>query len=180
VVVKPRFGSASIGLAVVRDRVELELATREGDFVVEQRAPGDEYTIDTLVDTNGRCVGAVPRRRLEVRAGEVSKGVTARVERLLDLARCVSEALPGAYGPLTIQIFLDGSTEETHVIEINPRFGGGFPLAFAAGAKFPRRLVEEILGIQPKSSVDDWRDGLVMLRYDEGIFVDAKTAGLQP
>jgi carbamoyl-phosphate synthase large subunit len=114
-----------------------------------------------------------------VRAGEVSKGVTARSEGLIDLARCVGEALPGAYGPITIQVFMDSSTEETNVIEVNPRFGGGFPLAWRAGANFPRRIIEGIMGIQPSTSVDDWKSGLVMLRYDEAIFVDAATAGLE-
>jgi carbamoyl-phosphate synthase large subunit len=179
-VVKPRWGSASIGVAVVRDRTELEVATRDETFVVEPFAPGDEYTIDLFLTAEGRCVGAVPRRRIEVRAGEVSKGVTTRSEPLEELARCVGEALPGAFGPITIQVFMDGSTGEMNVIEINPRFGGGFPLAWQAGADFPRRLIEEVLGLDPRTAVNDWKDDLVMLRYDEGVFVEAPAAGLEP
>ena len=179
-VVKPRWGSASIGMAIVHDRAELDIATRDAEFIVETRAPGNEYTIDLLADAHGRCVGTVPRRRIEVRAGEVSKGVTTRSEGLLELARCVCDALPGAYGPLTIQVFMEGSTGEMNVIEINPRFGGGFPLAWEAGANYPRRIIEEVLAIEPRTPVDDWKDGLVMLRYDEGVFVDASAAGVEP
>lgn len=177
-VVKPRGGSASIGLAIVHDPIELDIATREGDFVVQTPAGGDEYTVDVLADERGSCVGVVPRRRIEVRAGEVSKGVTARSDPIIELARCICEALPGPYGPLTIQVFMDRSTGETNVIEINPRFGGGFPLSWEAGARFPRRMIEEILGIEPRTAVDGWKDGLVMLRYDEGVFVDSSAAGL--
>jgi carbamoyl-phosphate synthase large subunit len=179
-VVKPRRGSASIGFAVVHDPTELDHATRDGEFVVQVPAGGDEYTIDLLISAEGRCVGAVPRRRIEVRSGEVSKGVTVRASALEELARCVGEALPGAFGPITIQVFMDRATGEMNVIEINPRFGGGFPLAWRAGADYPRRLIEEILGLEPKTAVDGWKDGLVMLRYDEGVFVDAAAAGLEP
>jgi carbamoyl-phosphate synthase large subunit len=177
-VVKPRWGSASIGVAVVSDLLELETATRGAEFVVQTVATGDEYTIDALVDSQGRCVGTVPRRRIEVRAGEVSKGVTTRSVALEKLALCVCEALPGAYGPLTMQVFMDASTGATSVIELNPRFGGGFPLSWRAGADFPRRMIEEILKIPPRSRTVEWQDGLVMLRYDESVFVDARTAGL--
>jgi carbamoyl-phosphate synthase large subunit len=176
-VVKPRFGSASIGVATVHDAGELEAATRGGEFVAQATARGDEYTIDVLADARGACAGTVPRRRIEVRAGEVSKGVTTRSGELMELARCLCEALPGAYGALTVQVFMDGPTGEINVIEINPRFAGGFPLSWEAGANFPRRMIEEILGIQPLTAVDGWKDGLVMLRYDEGVFVDAAAAG---
>jgi len=177
-VVKPRWGSGSIGMAIARDSIELEVATRNGEFVAQTPAPGDEYTIDVLADAGGTCLGTVPRRRIEVRAGEVSKGVTVRSEKLEDLAKRVCEALPGAFGPLTIQMFMDGSTEEVNVIEINPRFAGGFPLSWEAGANYPRRMIEEILDIEPKTRTDEWRGGLLMLRYDEGVFVDASSAGL--
>lgn len=179
-VLKPRWGSASVGMAIAHHAAELDMATRGAEFVVETPAPGDEYTIDLLADAHGKCVGTVPRRRIEVRAGEVSKGVTARPGPLIELARCVCNALPGSYGPLTLQVFLDRSTGEMNVIEINPRLGGGFPLAWEAGANYPRRIIEEILDIEPRTPVDDWKDGFVMLRYDEGVFVDARDVGLEP
>ena len=59
------------------------------------------------------------------------------------------------------------------VIEVNARFGGGFPLAREAGADFPRWLVEEVAGLPSTAREDGWQDGLVMLRYDAAVFVDA-------
>jgi carbamoyl-phosphate synthase large subunit len=173
-VVKPRFGSAGLGVAVVTDPVELSVAARAGEVVVEERAPGQEYTVDCYVDRSGRCRCAVPRRRLEVRGGEVSKGVTVRSPRLEALAVAVCEALPGAFGVLTLQVFVDGDTEtgRVSVIEINARFGGGYPLAHAAGADFPRWLLEEVSGRPLTAAADRWRGGLVMLRYDAAVFVE--------
>jgi carbamoyl-phosphate synthase large subunit len=171
-VVKPRHGSAAIGFCVVSDVPAFDLAVRAGDVVVQTVAPGVEYTVDVLVERSGRCVCAVPRRRLEVRAGEVSKAVTMRSAELEALAVAVSEALPGAYGVITLQIFRDDDTARMAVIEMNARFGGGFPLSREAGADFPRWLLEEVTGMPSSATTDGWRDGLVMLRYDAAVFLD--------
>ena len=176
--VKPRNGSSSLGVAVVRDHAALEAATADGGYVVQTLAAGEEYTIDFLADRAGRCRCAVPRRRLEVRAGEVSKGMTVRSGPLEELALQVCERLPGAYGTLNVQVFLDEATGEMSVIEVNARFGGGFPLAWEAGARFPRWMVEELLGLPSTAAPARWRDRLVMLRYDAAVFADASGAGL--
>jgi carbamoyl-phosphate synthase large subunit len=176
-VVKPRFGSASIGLHVVRNRDQL--AVLEGDdALVQTFAPGQEYTVSALVDREGRSVCTVPRRRIEVRAGEVSKGQTVRMPALQELVRRITEGLPGAYAALNVQVFVERTSAEMNVIEINPRFGGGDPLAYEAGADFPRWLMEEILGRPSSADPDGWRDGLLMLRYDEAVYVDASRVGL--
>jgi carbamoyl-phosphate synthase large subunit len=178
-VAKPRFGSAGIGVGVVRDAAELAVAVSRpelGEMVVQKLAPGREHTIDVLADREGRCVCAVPRRRIEVRSGEVSKGVTVRSPELQGLAARVCEALPGAFGTITIQVFVGDAPGELAVIEINARYGGGFPLALEAGADFPRWQLEELLGLPSTASPDGWRDGLVMLRYDAAVFVDEADA----
>jgi carbamoyl-phosphate synthase large subunit len=181
---KPRFGSASEGVALLRNAAELELLVardeaglpltdgRPGDMVVQSVASGREHTIDVFVDRAGQCHCAIPRRRLEVRGGEVSKAVTVRSEELIDLAFAMVNALPGAYGVLNFQVFADEKAGTLAVIEINPRFGGGFPLSHRAGADFARWLLEDVRGLPSTATGDGWRDGLVMLRYDAAVFVD--------
>jgi carbamoyl-phosphate synthase large subunit len=178
-IAKPRYGSAGIGVGIVRDTAELGVAVGRpelGEMVVQTLAPGREHTIDVLADRDGRCVCAVPRRRIEVRSGEVSKGVTVRSPELQDLAARICGALPGAFGTITIQVFVGDAPGELAVIEINARYGGGFPLALEAGADFPRWQLEELLGLPSTASADGWRDGLVMLRYDAAVFVDEADA----
>jgi carbamoyl-phosphate synthase large subunit len=177
---KPRAGSLSKGVTVVRDAQELRWATATGDFIVQSLAPGVEFTIDFLADRQGRLVCAVPRRRLEVRGGEISKGVTVRAAALQDLTARVCHALPGPYGTLNVQVFWDEATGALNVIELNARFGGGYPLSHQAGAHFPRWLIEELLGLPSTARPDAWQDGLVMLRYDEAVYVDSAKAGLRP
>ena len=175
-VVKPRRGSASIGVVTVRDPEELAVAARDRDVVVQSTAPGAEHTIDVFVDRDGLARCAVPRRRIEVRGGEVSKGVTVRAEALEVLGASLCERLPGAYGALNVQVFVDG--DDLRVIEINARFGGGFPLAYAAGADFPGWLVEEALGRPSSAVASEWRGGVAMLRYDDHVIVDSATLGI--
>jgi len=171
-IVKPVRGSASIGVRLVQRASELEGA--HSDVVVQGLAPGDEHTVDLFVDPTGTVTSVVPRRRLEVRGGEVSKAVTVHHSGLEALVRAIGANLPGARAALNVQVFVDG--DDLAVIEMNPRFGGGYPLSFQAGALFPTWLLAGVTG--RRCEPQPWREGVVMLRYDGAVFVDAADAGL--
>lgn len=169
-IAKPHNGSASIGMQRLRTRLEFEaLADTAKGCIVQEVALGREFTINVYVSRSGKCICAVPHLRMEVRAGEVSKGVTVKDRRLMDLAQAVAEALPGAYGPLNVQCFMDDSGV-IRIIEINARFGGGYPLAHHAGGRFTDWLLDEREG-KGLSYSDYWTDDLAMLRYDEAVFI---------
>ena len=169
--VKPCRGSSSVGVAIVKNTDELVRQTCDDEYVVQTIARGHEYTVSVLANRAGKCLCAIPRRRIEVRAGEVSKGITVRNDAVIQLARAICDRLPGVYGPINVQIFLDDNTGEMNVIEMNPRFGGGFHLAWEAGGKYPQWIIEEILGLPSTAKDDQWQDGLVMMRYAEAVFV---------
>jgi carbamoyl-phosphate synthase large subunit len=169
-ITKPCNGSASLGVRCIRTRLELEsMVDMSSECLVQEIASGREFTINVYVNQSGECICAVPHWRMEVRAGEVSKGVTVKSSRLIDMARAVAEALPGGYGPLNIQCFMADSGE-IRIIEINARFGGGYPLAHHAGGRFTDWLLDELEG-KRLSYFDGWMDNLVMLRYDEAVFL---------
>ncbi|MFA9478896.1 NeuD/PglB/VioB family sugar acetyltransferase [Phycisphaerales bacterium AB-hyl4] len=175
---KPRRGSSSTGATVVRDINELRIVTAAGDYIVQELAAGQEYTVDVYVDRQGRCRCAVPRQRLETRGGEVSKGVTVRCEPVQELACHIAEALPGAWGVMNVQVFFDARTQAMQVCEINARFGGGYPLTHQAGAPMTRWMIREAQGLSIDAAKNEWAEGLVMLRYDEAVFVSRDQAGL--
>ena len=85
------------------------------------------------------------------------------------------EALGGCRGMITIQCFLTPDNDVVF-IEINPRFGGGVPLSIRAGADSPRWVLELLTGRDPVIAMDGWTDGMLMLRYDEGVFVQSDDA----
>ncbi|MDX6286392.1 MAG: carbamoyl-phosphate synthase large subunit [Frankiales bacterium] len=173
VMVKPALGSAGIGVQSVASAEELAIIKPDKDLLVQERASGFEVTVDVFVDPAGipRC--AVPRQRLEVRAGEVSKAITVRRVDVVDLVTRLCTLLPGAFGALNVQVFVDDDEGQLRVIEINPRFGGGYPLTDAAGAHYARWLLQIAHGIEPDIDARNWRDGFVMLRYDDAVFIDA-------
>jgi carbamoyl-phosphate synthase large subunit len=175
-VAKPIGGSSSIGLYYVKDADDLAALMKREDparYIVQSMATGDEFTVDVVVNREGRCLCAIPRQRIEVRAGEISKGKTVRNPKVQQLAIDIAQTLPGSYGVMNIQIFYDADKDALNVIEINPRFGGGFPLSYAAGGDYPRWLLEELFDLPSTYEGPDlWKDGLVMLRYDAAVFLD--------
>ncbi|MHC4160485.1 MAG: ATP-grasp domain-containing protein [Planctomycetota bacterium] len=116
-----------------------------------------------------RCV--VPRKRIEVRAGEVSKGQVVKHTQIMTEAARLVEALGAGPGVITLQLFL---TDDNKVkfIEINPRFGGGVPLAIRAGANFPKWILRELLGRKTNIRFDGFKDNLIMLRYDGEVWLE--------
>lgn len=168
-VLKRLDGSRSVGLCFADD-IESARALRldARAYVAQERCLGPEYTVNCFVDQAGVLRAAVPHRRIEVRDGEVSKAVTERRADLNSIAHQIVAAIPGLRGPFCFQAIL--TDEGPKVFEINARFGGGYPLAHAAGATFGKWLIEEALGL-PCTANDEWQDGLLMLRYDAAVFV---------
>ena len=180
IILKPACGSSSIGVVKVENREELAFYRgRVKEPLLQEYLSGDEYTLDMLVDKQGRVVSVVPRLRMEVRAGEVSKGMTVRNEALIAATRLVGERLPGAEGCITIQCFLtDAGVVFT---EINPRFGGGVPLAIAAGCNLPAWMLQSVTGDDADDGlVLNWRGGEVMLRYDAAVFIGCENLSASP
>ncbi|MCP4250178.1 MAG: ATP-grasp domain-containing protein [bacterium] len=171
--IKPKSGSSSLGAHKIETPQALTYyRSLSPDSIVQEFVPGVEYTVDVFAGFDGRPRCAVPRRRLEVRGGEVSKGQTVRHERMMRESCRLVEALGGCQGVITVQCFLTPA-DEIVFIEINPRFGGGVPLSIRAGADSPRWILELLLGRDPEIGWANWTDGLLMLRYDRGIFLPA-------
>ncbi len=129
----------------------------------------EEYTVDAYYDNwhNLKCM--VPRLRMEIRGGEISKGITKRGYLYEYLFRKLNY-MEGARGCITMQFFNHRSQKRILGIEINPRFGGGYPLSYASGADFPTFLIEEYLKQNEVAIFDNWKANQLMLRYDAEVF----------
>lgn len=164
--VKPRQGSASKDTyQVARGDLARTLGMVPGP-VVQELLTGPEITIDALLDFDGRPIHFVPRVRIKTIGGESVEGMTLAhddaleswIERLLLVC-----ATLGAAGPLTLQAFL---TPDGPVLsEVNPRFGGGFPLALAAGADYATWLLDMVAGVDVPPRLRAYEPELYMTRY---------------
>jgi carbamoyl-phosphate synthase large subunit len=180
---KPWDGYAGRPNAVVNNREELLFySKRIPNPICQELVEGAEYTCDVYVDFGMKVRCVVPRKRIEVRAGEVSKGQTVRDPHIISEATRLVEKLRAGPGVITLQLFLTGDGK-VKFIEINPRFGGGVPLSIKAGADFPKWILQELTGVKPNIRPDAFKDNLVMLRYDSEVWLDGpelKSAGWDP
>jgi len=168
---KPWDGYASRGNAIVRNREELQFyARRIPNAICQEYVRGIEHTCDVYVDFDMKVRCVVPRRRIEVRTGEVSKGQVVKNAHIMSQAARLVEAIGAGPGVITIQLFLTGD-DKVKFIEINPRFGGGVPLSIKAGANFPKWILQEVLGKKPAIRFDGFKDKLIMLRYDAEVWL---------
>ena len=169
VIIKPQNGSASNGVYLCQNLKDVMFYKEKVvEPIIQEYVEGREVTYDVLCDFQSRCLSIVGRQRLKVRAGEVERGMTVRChgkvkKHILNIVKVLKPI-----GVINIQCFL--TDNGPLFIEINPRFGGGYPLAQAVGANFPKKLIKLLKGELWDYS-DDWREGMLMLRYDEAVFI---------
>ena len=73
---------------------------------------------------------------IQSKGGESIKGTSIKDWELIEHARACRGDACGIVGPANIQCFRepDGTLPVT---DVNPRFGGAFPLPLAAGSRYP-------------------------------------------
>ena len=129
-----------------------------------------EYTVDMYYGKDQRVKCIVPRERIKIRAGEINKGLTEK-EPLTKYLYDRLETIDGCIGCICIQLFLNPGNGDVVGIEINPRFGGGYPQTYAVGGNYPELLIREYFLGETVEYFDDWKDHLLMLRYDDAVYV---------
>ncbi len=161
--------SCSIGAQIVYTPKIAKELSHDKNYVFQEYIQGDEFTVDAFIDKSGKVISIVPRQRLEVRAGEVSKAKAIKDQRIIMAIKGLCSKLNGAYGCITIQLFR--TNNKIIFIEINPRFGGGYPLSLNAGADFAAYLIRDYLN-EMLIYNEDWHDNTLMLRYDAEVIVN--------
>jgi len=175
VLVKPYDGSLSAGVILVSKPSELtqDIMDNKKNMFCQYIDPTvhDEFTVDMYFDRSGVLQCVVPRKRMEVRGGEVSKAITIKNKIIEKFFECF-ESVEGIRGCINLQLFMHQKTEDFWCIEINPRFGGGYPLTRLAGATFEQWIVDEYFNGKQISKCSNWKKNLIMLRYDDEVLVD--------
>lgn len=163
---KPRWGSGSIGLETVDDEDELDVvyqwlmkrvkktilasASVGDDYIlIQERLTGKEYGLDIMNDLEGRFVAVSVKEKLAMRAGETDKAVTVDNPEIRAIGQRIGESLKHI-GNLDVDI-MQRANDDYCVLELNPRFGGGFPFSYEAGVNLPRAIISWLKG-DPVSS----------------------------
>jgi carbamoyl-phosphate synthase large subunit len=174
VFIKPYDGSLSKDIYLINKENELtEFHLQNSKLMFMEYIDNslyDEFTIDAYYDRKSELKCVVPRKRILVRSGEINKGLTCN-NFLVDYVIKKLSVIEGAIGCLTIQVFFNEKIQRVVGIEINPRFGGGYPLSYFAGANYPKFLMEEYILGKEIAFFDKWEENLLMLRYDDEVLV---------
>ena len=177
--VREGFGSRHIYRATDADELAFFLRHTTVDSMVQELCLGEEFSIDVFCDLDGRCLNAIARTMIQSKGGESIKGTSVLDTELIEHARRVAETI-GIVGPANIQCFRepDGSLPVT---DVNPRFGGAFPLPLAAGSRYPELAIALANGERPEPRVGEYLEGVTMTRFFSDIcLVDDGLGGLRP
>jgi carbamoyl-phosphate synthase large subunit len=169
VFIKPFNGSSSnnLLLAKTEDDISKSVLNNKDMMFLEylSKAEYDEYTVDIYYDRNSEIKCVVPRLRMETRQGEISKGITCN-NFLVPFVLANLNNIRGFRGCITLQVFAHKVSQKIYGIEINPRFGGGYPLSHLAGANYVKWILQEYIKNETINANNDWQDNLLLLRHD--------------
>ncbi|MBQ2633785.1 MAG: ATP-grasp domain-containing protein [Oscillospiraceae bacterium] len=166
VFVKPYRGSASLSISKVYDRETVELLfAHSQDLMIQEFLDGQEIGADVYIDLiSGEVVSIFTKKKLLMRAGETDKAVSFKDPELFALIeRFVLEA--GYRGQIDIDIFeIDG---RYYISEVNPRFGGGYPHAYACGVDHMKLILNNLQGQANAKHIGAYEEGVYMMKYNE-------------
>lgn len=182
VVIKARFGSGSNIVAtshastaaadavrlVPRATDRLNRAIRDEQaaldaLVVQDRKTGQEYGVDVVNDFDGNFVGVLARRKIRMRGGETDQAESVAPDQFIELGKSLSRVL-GHRGLVDCDVIQseDGSL---WLIDVNPRFGGGYPFSHLAGADVPLLYLHWLVGAVPASDLLAYRPGVTSAKH---------------
>ncbi|MDE7016315.1 MAG: ATP-grasp domain-containing protein, partial [Lachnospiraceae bacterium] len=166
VFVKPVRGSASININKVNSKEEIELLfSLYDDLMIQEYMDGQEYGADVYVDmVSGKCTSLFVKKKIKMRAGETDKSVSFKDEKLFAMLRDFVERC-GFCGMIDIDIFQINGTY--YISEVNPRFGGGYPHAYACGVNMPRQVLANLAGRANEVEIGNYLEYICMMKYNE-------------
>jgi carbamoyl-phosphate synthase large subunit len=172
VVVKHRKGSASMNITYCKNEKQLISAFETCPFpMIQEFVDGDEYGYDLFSDFEYRPISVFCKKKLQMRAGETDKAVSTNDRQLIDIGLKVAQNLE-IFGPTDLDVLI--SPQGPKLLEINPRFGGGYPCSHLAGANFPAKLIAIRKGQKLTPDIGSCPAGVVMLKQDEIISLTRK------
>lgn len=182
-IVKDRMGSGSSGLQVVGasdldiilERLVLTQSKRYmkdnvlDHVVLQPFIDGVEYGVDvvgTFKKPQEREYHVLARRKIRMRAGETDKAETVDSAKFYEVAAAIGRALQ-PLGLIDVDILRE-SNGALHVIDINPRFGGGYPFVHLAGANVPFYYLCSLTGRElHDNSWTSYSPGVVSAKFEE-------------
>jgi carbamoyl-phosphate synthase large subunit len=139
------------------------------DMLVMEYLPGEEYTVDALLDS-GEPFLLLPRTRIAMNNGISVAGVFEENRVIIDYATRVFRCMK-LHGPNGLQV-KRGEDGRFYILEINPRLQGSTTTAMGMGINLPVLAVKQSMGLSIKPLIPPPKWGLRFVRYYEDAFFD--------
>ncbi len=166
VFVKPMKGSASIQIAKADDMETAAFLFAHGEqMIIQEYMTGQEIGADVYIDLiSKKVVSIFTKKKLVMRAGETDKAVSFIDEKLFAFITKFAEE-SGFAGQIDIDLFEKDGVY--YISEVNPRFGGGYPHAYACGADHMALIRNNLMGIENPVQIGGYAVDKVMMKYNE-------------
>ncbi len=165
---KPRLGAGSRGAMIIPDKKALEQLPKDNSYLIQELLPGEEYSVDVYIHSNGTPLAAVPRLRMKIDSGIAVASQTKINAHLSSIALKIAQKAEISY-VANIQ-FKANAQGEFKLLEINPRFPGTLPLTAAAGIDIPQLLLKDIQGEPLGSTLLPFKELMVVRYWTEQFF----------
>lgn len=170
VFVKERWGSASSGTLKINTSETLKAAFQEnGNLIVQEFIEGRELGVDVYVDLISKEVISVfIKEKFNMRAGETDKAASVINSAVTDLVVDFVKKLD-LVGPLDMDIIERNG--RFHIIDINSRFGGGYPLAYECGENYPLYVINNLRSKTNMVRIGQYPEGVRMMKHDDVVII---------
>lgn len=171
VMVKDRYGAGSVGNIIIESRHLLKayLDAAHSELIVQPFLCGKEYGADVYVDKISKKMTSIfVKEKIRMRAGETEKSISVVNEEIYKLIQQVTDTIDFC-GPLDIDLIEQNG--KLYVLEINPRFGGGYPHAYECGVNFPEYILKNATDGKNTKRIFEYQPGIKCMKYSEIVTV---------
>ena len=160
VIVKPVYGSGSVETSIVDNLDKVKTLFHDG-LMIQEVLNGTEHGCDVFNTFEKEPVRCVVKKKISMRSGETDKSITVDNKALQQVGIELGKKL-GHIGNLDFDVF---ETEAgPYIIDINPRFGGGYPATHAAGCNHLDLLIRMCNGEKIQPDFDSYTRNLLVMK----------------
>lgn len=180
IIIKPRWGMGSIGLMEAENIEELYVLYSKAIRAIEnsylstlshrdinkavlfqEKLNGQEFGLDVINNLEGKFIACVVKKKISMRSGETDVAMTVDDMSLRMLGERIGTKL-GHLANLDVDVFKTDTG--TYVLEMNPRFGGGYPFSHLAGVNLPKAIISWLQGLEPDQDCFNITYGIIGLK----------------
>jgi carbamoyl-phosphate synthase large subunit len=173
VFIKPQRGSASLNINKVKNMKEAEIVFNSAkEMIIQEYLKGQEIGVDVYIDlVSKEIISIFSKEKIAMRAGETDKARSFKCKNLINtVQQLISKT--NLVGPIDIDVFKIG--KKYYISEINPRFGGGYPLAYECRENFPKFILDNLNGLKIKPQIGNYEEDVVMMKHDRVVIKNVK------